>query len=73
MSKGKIYIKLFKNILCIIVLVLALEYYTDWRCPSVCVVIDALSKPNHYPERIFTFEASDSDEELRLRIQQVSR
>ncbi|KAH9630819.1 hypothetical protein HF086_001047 [Spodoptera exigua] len=31
---------------------------------------DALSKPNHYPERIFTFEASDSDEELRLRIQQ---
>ncbi|CAH2094416.1 unnamed protein product [Euphydryas editha] len=30
---------------------------------------DALSKPNHYPERIFTFEASDSDEELRLRIQ----
>ncbi|KAM3962500.1 synaptotagmin 14 [Aphomia sociella] len=31
---------------------------------------DALSKPIHYPERIFTFEASDSDEELRLRIQQ---
>ncbi|CAB3248853.1 unnamed protein product [Arctia plantaginis] len=31
---------------------------------------DALSKPNHYPERIFTFEASDSDEELRMRIQQ---
>ncbi|GBP35971.1 hypothetical protein EVAR_91522_1 [Eumeta japonica] len=28
-----------------------------------------LSKPIHYPERIFTFEASDSDEELRLRIQ----
>ncbi|XP_072929507.1 synaptotagmin-16 [Epargyreus clarus] len=31
---------------------------------------DALSKPIHYPERIFTFETSDSDEELRLRIQQ---
>ncbi|XP_013139171.1 PREDICTED: synaptotagmin-16 [Papilio polytes] len=31
---------------------------------------DALSKPNHYPERIFAFETSDSDEELRLRIQQ---
>ncbi|XP_028164986.1 synaptotagmin-14 [Ostrinia furnacalis] len=31
---------------------------------------DALSKPIHYPERIFTFEASDSDDELRLRIQQ---
>ncbi|CAG9565277.1 unnamed protein product [Danaus chrysippus] len=31
---------------------------------------DALSKPNHYPERIFKFEASDEDEELRLRIQQ---
>ncbi|CAH2045703.1 unnamed protein product, partial [Iphiclides podalirius] len=31
---------------------------------------DALSKPKHYPERIFTFETSDSDEELRLRIQQ---
>ncbi|KAJ0173747.1 hypothetical protein K1T71_010896 [Dendrolimus kikuchii] len=31
---------------------------------------DALSKPNHYPERIFAFEASDSDEELRLRILQ---
>ncbi|KAL0869272.1 hypothetical protein ABMA27_007537 [Loxostege sticticalis] len=31
---------------------------------------DALSKPIHYPERIFTFQASDSDDELRLRIQQ---
>lgn len=35
------------------------------------VVLDALSKPIHYPERIFAFETSDSDEELRLRIQQV--
>ncbi|XP_041969611.1 synaptotagmin-16 [Aricia agestis] len=31
---------------------------------------DALSKANHYPERIFAFESTDSDEELRLRIQQ---
>ncbi|CAK1552293.1 unnamed protein product [Leptosia nina] len=31
---------------------------------------DTLSKSIQYPERIFTFEASDSDEELRLRIQQ---
>lgn len=46
-------------------------YYIDWSCPYLCVVIDALSKPNHYPERIFKFEASDEDEELRLRIQQV--
>lgn len=34
------------------------------------VHFDALSKPNLYPERIFAFEASDSDEELRLRILQ---
>ncbi|XP_048486228.1 synaptotagmin-16 [Plutella xylostella] len=34
--------------------------------------IDALSKPIHYPERIFAFETSDSDEELRLRIQQTN-
>ncbi|KAJ8713903.1 hypothetical protein PYW08_007523 [Mythimna loreyi] len=45
------------------------------RVPAPCLPLDnaqfdALSKPNHYPERIFTFEASDSDEELRLRIQQ---
>ncbi|CAG4986402.1 unnamed protein product [Colias eurytheme] len=31
---------------------------------------DTLSKNIQFPERIFTFEASDSDEELRLRIQQ---
>ncbi|KAG6458884.1 hypothetical protein O3G_MSEX011098 [Manduca sexta] len=31
---------------------------------------DALSKPIHYPERVFAFETSDSDEELRMRIQQ---
>ncbi|KAI5643210.1 c2 domain-containing protein [Phthorimaea operculella] len=30
----------------------------------------ALSKPTHYPERVFTFEASDEDDELRLHIQQ---
>ncbi|KOB76212.1 Uncharacterized protein OBRU01_04617 [Operophtera brumata] len=30
---------------------------------------DALSKPKHYPDRIYTYEASDSDDELRLRIQ----
>ncbi|XP_047507800.1 synaptotagmin-16 [Pieris napi] len=30
---------------------------------------DSLSKTIQYPERIFAFEASDSDEELRLRIQ----
>ncbi|XP_075982948.1 synaptotagmin 14 isoform X2 [Anticarsia gemmatalis] len=45
------------------------------RVPAPCLTLDnapfdALSKPNHYPERIYTFEASDSDEELRLRIPQ---
>ncbi|XP_049877518.1 synaptotagmin-16 isoform X2 [Pectinophora gossypiella] len=44
------------------------------RAPAPCLPLDnaqfdALSKPN-YPERVFTFEASDSDDELRLRIQQ---
>ncbi|KAI8425254.1 hypothetical protein MSG28_007047 [Choristoneura fumiferana] len=38
--------------------------------PCLSHAHDTLSKPIHYPDRIFTFEASDSDEEQRLRIQQ---
>ncbi|XP_028040758.1 synaptotagmin-16 [Bombyx mandarina] len=45
------------------------------RNPTPCLPIenaqiDALSKPNNFPDRVFAFETSDSDDDLRLRIQQ---
>ncbi|XP_034833915.1 synaptotagmin-16 isoform X1 [Maniola hyperantus] len=50
--------------------VLAVNAVTSAGLPLDNAPFDALSKTNHYPERVFTFEASESDEELRLRIQQ---
>ncbi|XP_063627812.1 synaptotagmin-16 [Cydia splendana] len=50
--------------------VLTVNAGPDAPCLTLDNAHDTLSKPIHYPDRIFAFEPSDDDEEQRLRIQQ---